>query len=88
MLCALQGIMAMDDALRLLLLQFLHWVAREPRLYAEAMEAWRTSCPRLPAWEEAMERGLVRLGTGSRQGDTPLLLTEAGQALLREAARV
>jgi len=23
------------------------------------IEAWRTSCPRLPVWEEAAERGLI-----------------------------
>lgn len=26
--------------------QFLLWLAAQPRTYAEAMEAWRTSCPR------------------------------------------
>ena len=27
--------------------QFLAWVADRPRTYAEAMEAWRSTCPRL-----------------------------------------
>ena len=40
-----------------LLLDLLEWIAAEPRRYAETMEAWRTSCPRLPGWEEAVERG-------------------------------
>jgi hypothetical protein len=35
------------------------WVAREPKPYAEVMEAWQTSCPRLPIWEDALEHGLV-----------------------------
>ena len=33
--------------------QFLAWVADRPRTYAEAMEAWRSSCPRLSIWEDA-----------------------------------
>ncbi len=35
------------------------WVAREPKPYSEVMEAWQTSCPRLPIWEDALEHGLV-----------------------------
>ena len=42
-----------------LILDLLAWIGAEPRPYAEAMEAWRTSCPRLPVWEEATDRGLV-----------------------------
>ena len=42
-----------------LILDLLAWIGDEPRPYAEVMEAWRTSCPRLPVWEEARERGLV-----------------------------
>ena len=30
-----------------LVLDFLDWLAAGPRPYAEVMEAWRTSCPRL-----------------------------------------
>ena len=42
-----------------LILDLLAWIGDQPRPYAEVMEAWRTSCPRLPVWEEATERGLV-----------------------------
>lgn len=35
------------------------WLAREPKPYSEVMEAWQTSCPRLPIWEDALEHGLV-----------------------------
>ena len=42
-----------------LILDLLAWIGDEPRPYAEVMEAWRTSCPRLPVWEEATDRGLV-----------------------------
>jgi hypothetical protein len=37
----------------------LEWLAVRERTYEEVMEAWRTSCPRLPVWEEANDRGLV-----------------------------
>jgi hypothetical protein len=35
------------------------WVANEPRLYTDVLDAWRTSCPRLTVWEDAVDRGLV-----------------------------
>jgi hypothetical protein len=42
-----------------LILDLLEWIGPEPRPYIEVIEAWRTSCPRLPVWEEANERGFV-----------------------------
>jgi hypothetical protein len=60
-----------------LLLDLLEWLASEPRRYAETMEAWRTSCPRLPVWEDAVERGFVR-----RERAT-VAVTEAGLNFLR-----
>ena len=56
-----------------LMVQLLDWVGRQPRTYAEVMEAWRTSCPRLPVWEDAVDLGLVQ-----REGDC-VMLTEAGR---------
>ena len=44
-----------------LILDLLEWVAARDRTYEETMDAWRTSCPRLPVWEDANERGLIRL---------------------------
>jgi D-3-phosphoglycerate dehydrogenase len=32
------------------------------------MDAWRTSCPRLPVWEEANDRGLVERQRASGSG--------------------
>ena len=67
----------MPDVVEPLILDLLEWIGREPRPYHEVMDAWRTSCPRLPVWEEANARGLVtrvhRDGVGafvavSRQG--------------------
>ncbi len=66
-----------------LLLQFLSWVAAEPRTYAEAMEAWRTSCPRLSIWEDATADGLVEvLPCDGPQSRCPVTLTARGAALL------
>jgi len=66
--------------------QFLGWVAARPRRYGETMEAWRTSCPRLSAWEDAVEAGLVRVAAESGQGYAAarVELTERGAARLAE----
>jgi len=37
----------------------LEWIGAAPRSYAETLEAWRTSCPRLPVWEDANDRGFI-----------------------------
>lgn len=42
-----------------LVLDLLDWLATGPKPYAEVMEAWRTSCPRLTVWEDAVDAGLV-----------------------------
>ena len=47
------------DPAAYLTLQFLAWLAEAPRSYGECMEAWRTSCPRLTIWEDAVRNGLV-----------------------------
>jgi hypothetical protein len=49
----------MSDNVSDLLLDLLEWLAPGPRPYAEVMDAWRTSCPKLPVWEEVNERGFV-----------------------------
>ena len=43
------------------MIQFLAWVADRPRTYAQTMEAWRSTCPRLSVWEDAIIEGLVRI---------------------------
>ena len=49
-----------DNVVDALILDLLEWLAKRDRSYEEVMEAWRTSCPRLPIWEEANDRGLVK----------------------------
>ena len=60
----------MSDPIEALILDLLEWLAPEPRLYSEVIEAWRTSCPRLPVWEEANDRGFIGR-QGSLVGLTP-----------------
>jgi hypothetical protein len=49
----------MSDPVDALVLDLLEWIGSTPRPYAEVIAAWRTSCPRLPVWEEANARGYV-----------------------------
>ena len=42
-----------------LILDLLEWIGPQPRPYAEVLDAWRTSCPHLPVWEDATDRGLI-----------------------------
>lgn len=67
-----------------LTLQFLAWLSERPRSYGEAMDAWRTSCPRLSIWEDAMGERLIELGQG-RWRDRRVLVTAKGRALLAAA---
>jgi hypothetical protein len=68
----------------LLIVQLLEWVAVRPRCYADVMDAWRTSCPRLPVWEAAVDGGLVRIESfpGVAMGECAVVLTAAGRQAL------
>ena len=57
-------------------LELLDWVSTQPRTYPETMEAWRSHCPRLLVWEDALLAGLVRVADGH------VTLTRAGEAVL------
>jgi hypothetical protein len=48
-----------DTVVDALVLDLLVWLAARERTYEEVMEAWRTSCPKLPVWEDANDRGLI-----------------------------
>jgi hypothetical protein len=78
----------MDTVVEALILDLLDWLAMGDRTYDEVMEAWRTSCPRLPAWEEANDRGLVV--KQEVKGRCLVRLTSAGVELLaaRDGRRV
>jgi D-3-phosphoglycerate dehydrogenase len=70
-----------DFVVESLILDLLEWIAKQDRSYDDTMDAWRTSCPKLPVWEDATDRGLIEL-------DADIVrLTSAGRALL-EANRL
>jgi hypothetical protein len=69
-----------------LVLDFVEWVAREPRAYAEVIATWKTSCPRLTIWEDATERGYVARETLPGIG-LVIAVTEGGEKLLRTNGR-
>jgi ribosomal protein S18 acetylase RimI-like enzyme len=48
-----------SDTVEALILDLLEWMGPNPRPYADVLEAWRTSCPRLPVWEDANDRGFI-----------------------------
>lgn len=58
-LTALQRETVMANTVDALILDLLDWIGPYPRPYSEVMDAWKTSCPRLPVWEEANERGFL-----------------------------
>jgi hypothetical protein len=72
----------MTDPARALTLQFLAWVAEAPRTYAQAMEAWRSTCPRLSIWEDAILDGLVAFEGGATRNQSRVTITRKGRTLL------
>lgn len=63
-----------------LILDLCEWIAKSPRSYEDVMDAWRTSCPRLTVWEDAVERGVVQ--RIRRDGEWMVELTDAGRTFL------
>jgi hypothetical protein len=70
-----------------LVLDFVEWIAREPRAYAEVIGAWKTSCPRLTIWEDAAENGYVARESVAGLG-LVLKVTADGERLLRAHGRI
>jgi D-3-phosphoglycerate dehydrogenase len=71
-----------NAAIDSLVFDLLEWLSKRDRSYEEVMEAWRTSCPKLPAWEEANERGfVVRESAGGR---SVIRVTESGRTFLEQ----
>lgn len=69
-----------------LVLDLVEWIAREPRPYAEVIETWRTSCPRLTIWEDAVDRGYVARRPVAGAG-VLVAITDAGANFLRAHGR-
>jgi hypothetical protein len=72
--------MKQASSLDCLMRDLLEWIAVRQRTYEEVMDAWRTSCPKLPVWEEANDRGFVT--QGELNGRCIVSLTSAGLAFL------
>ena len=72
------------EAVHPLTLQLLEWIDNAPRSYAEALEAWRTSCPRLSIWEDACLAGLI----ACEQGGARIVTPSAKGRVLLDAHRV
>jgi hypothetical protein len=73
----------MAEPVSLIMIQFLAWVADRPRTYPQTMAAWRSSCPRLSVWEDAIVDGLVRVENGNGRA---VVLTERGREILKSGA--
>ncbi|MBR0698030.1 hypothetical protein [Bradyrhizobium lablabi] len=76
----------MTETTDALVLDLVEWIAREPRPYAEVIETWRTSCPRLTIWEDAVDRGYV-VRRPSVEG-LRVTVTEDGRTFLRAHGRM
>jgi hypothetical protein len=70
-----------SDPVEALLLDLLEWIGPRARPHSEVMDAWRTSCPRLPVWEAANERGFVERHD-RRGGETVIAVTPLGRKFL------
>lgn len=71
----------MSASPQLMMIQFLEWVAARPRRREDVLDAWQSSCPRFPVWEDARADGLVRQ-YGGEAGEHRVELTARGKAML------
>lgn len=74
-----------DTTVDALLVDLLLWLELRERSYEEVLDAWRTSCPKLPVWEDANDRGFVTRVTAA--GREFVQITPAGVQFLREHRR-
>jgi hypothetical protein len=71
-----------DTVMEALIFELLEWLAKRDRSYEEVMDAWRTSCPRLPVWEDANDRGLIMREEAN--GRCIVRITSSGLAFLKQ----
>jgi hypothetical protein len=79
-----ESIFPSTTAAQSLLRDFLGWLAEEPRAYQDVMDAWRTSCPRLSIWEDALADDLITTEkvVGDRSAQVMVSLTPAGRRFI------
>ncbi|HLY81181.1 MAG TPA: hypothetical protein VKQ70_17515 [Caulobacteraceae bacterium] len=78
---------APDAPINPLIFDLLEWLAISPRAYSEAMEVWRTSCPRLTIWEDAVDLGYVARRRDESASRPIVFLTATGRQALDRRAR-
>jgi hypothetical protein len=71
-----------DSVVDALILDLLEWLSNGERTYQEVIDIWRTSCPRLPVWEDAKDRGFV--AQENFNGREIVRITPAGFAFLQQ----
>ena len=69
-----------------LILDLLAWIGPGERPYAETMDAWRTSCPRLPVWEDATDLGFIERRHEAGRGAFVSVSAAGAAHLLRSRA--
>ena len=74
----------MSEPISALTRQLLEWIADKPRTYADVLDAWRTTCPRLSIWEDASIDGLIAYDP---EGSRIISLSPKGQTLLQSKAQ-
>ena len=72
----------LTDPVEALILDLLEWIGPQSRPYPEVIDAWRTSCPRLPVWEDASDRGFI--GRHLEEGLELISVTAVGREFLAE----
>ena len=77
----------MPEPVDALILDLLEWIGPGARPYPEVIDTWRTSCPRLPVWEEANARGYIHHGRSERTGAL-ISVSPSGRAVLAEHRQI
>ena len=75
-----------SDTVETLVLDLLEWIGPDLRPHVEVLEAWRTSCPRLPVWEDAIDRGFIARHYSPERGAL-VSVSPAGAEHLRKYRR-
>lgn len=66
-----------------LILDMIEWIDTRSRTYNDVMDAWRTSCPRLSVWEDAVDAGFVLRRKLPEDSELMVVVTDAGRHWLR-----
>jgi hypothetical protein len=65
-----------------LTLQMLRWIEPGTHSYAEVLDVWKSSCPRLAIWEDACADGLIDAAPGL---SAVVSLSERGRHFLSQS---